>query len=174
MPGAVDRLMRLTFALALLALAVRAPGLSVTPMSLAEAVGEAGCIVHGTVTEVRSGRDQRDLPATWVTVRVARMLKGEPAGDVRFKQFGVAARAADGGLPIPFLPRYRTGWEVVLLLRPPSRHGFTSPVDASLGAYVVAPADARDRATAPAPGSIDAGTRDRLLRTLAALVEAGR
>jgi hypothetical protein len=157
-----------------LAGAARAPGLSVTPMSLAEAVGEAGCIVHGTVTEVRSGRDERDLPATWVTVRVARMLKGATAAEVRFKQFGVAARAADGGLPMPFLPRYRTGSEVVLLLRSPSRHGFTSPVDASLGAYVVAPAGARASAAAPVPGSIDTGTRDRLLRTLADLVEAGR
>jgi hypothetical protein len=151
-----------------------AAALSLAPMSLAQVVDEADRIVHGTVTDVQSGRDERGLPATWVTVRVARMLKGAAAGEVRFKQFGVASRTSDGRLPVPFLPRYRRGSEVVLLLRAPSRHGFTSPVEPSLGFYeIAADSDARGGSGGAAPARMDRAELDRLWATLERLV-AGR
>jgi hypothetical protein len=151
-----------------------AVALSLAPMSLAQVVGEAERIVHGTVTDVQSGRDERGLPATWVTVRVARMLKGAAAGEVRFKQFGVASVASDGRLPMPFLPRYRRGSEVVLLLRAPSRHGFSSPVEPSLGFYeIAADSDTSGGSAGAGPGRMDRAELERLWATLERLV-AGR
>lgn len=96
--------------------------------SLAEVTSAAGDIIEGRVVDVRSGRDDADAPATWVTVEVARTLKGRRARHRTFKQFGAAGR-------VPGMPQYRVGDQVVLFLHPESRRGFTSPVGMGQGVY---------------------------------------
>lgn len=105
---------------------------------LATVTAEAGRIVHASVTDVRSGRDERGLPATWVTLAVKRTLKGTHDSRLVVKQFGVMEPLPDGTITgLPDMPRYRVGDEVVLFLRPESAHGFTSPVGLSDGVYHV-------------------------------------
>jgi hypothetical protein len=105
-------------------------------------VRTAARIVHGTVVEVSEGRDASGTPSTWVTLDVARTLKGESQSRVTFKQIGVSTPLADGAVAwIVGLPSYRIGDEVVLFLRGESMQGFTSPVGFAQGAYRVA----RDR-----------------------------
>jgi hypothetical protein len=107
-------------------------------MSLPEVAGEATRIVHGTVTDVRSGRDESDAPATWITIDVARTLKGSVGRRLTIKQFGVAEPLADGTVTrIPGLPAYQVGEEVVVFLRDDSERGFTSPVGLGQGVYRV-------------------------------------
>ena len=107
-------------------------------MALEQVTHEAARIVHGTVVDVRSGRDDSGLPATWITLAVARTLKGVAASELTFKQYGVAEPLADGTITrVAGLPRYHVGEEVVLFLRADSRRGFTSPVGFSQGTYRV-------------------------------------
>jgi hypothetical protein len=107
-------------------------------MPLAEVARAATRIVHAKVVGVRAGRDESGLPATWVTVKVARTLKGLRARRLTLKQYGVATPLADGTITGPAgLPRYRTGEEIVLFLRAESRLGFTSPVGFAQGKYRV-------------------------------------
>jgi len=145
----------------------------VVPLSLARVTGLAARIVQATVLEVRSGRDESGLPATWITLAVARTLKGPHNQRITIKQFGVATPLPDGTITrIAGMPQYRAGQEVVLFLHGESRRGFTSPVGLGQGAYRVShgaagaqvrndaggPRDLTDflaeveqRATAPAP-----------------------
>src|SRR5690349_194699 len=97
-------------------------------MSLDAVTAEAGRIVHGTVVDVRSARDERGIPATWVTLDVARTVKGARVTQLTLKQLGTATPIADGSIGTTAgLPRYRTGDDLVLFLRTESAHGFTSP-----------------------------------------------
>ena len=116
----------------------------VQPMSLERVAQEAGRIVHGTVVEVRSDRDESGLPATWVTLAVARTLKGPHNARLTIKQVGVAEPLPDGTITrVAGLPRYRVGDEVVIFLHAESRRGFTSPVGLWQGAYRVSHANVR-------------------------------
>src|SRR5215510_10681166 len=102
------------------------------PLELAAA--EAVRIVHATVVDVHSDRDEWGAPATWVTLEVARTLKGAVPHHLTIKQFGTAEPLGDGSLTrIPGLPRYVVGEEVVLFLRADSARGFTSPVGLGQG-----------------------------------------
>jgi len=106
------------------------------PLELAAA--EAARIVHATVVDVHSGRDEWGAPATWITLDVARTLKGAVPRHLTIKQFGTAAPLSDGTLTrIPGLPRYAVGDELVLFLRGDSARGFTSPVGLGQGVYRV-------------------------------------
>jgi len=106
------------------------------PLELAAA--EAVRIVHATVVDVHSDRDEWGAPATWVTLDVARTLKGAVPRHLTIKQFGTAAPLGDGSLTrIPGLPRYAVGEELVLFLRGDSARGFTSPVGLGQGVYRV-------------------------------------
>jgi hypothetical protein len=141
---------------------VWAPPLRATmiePMGLEQIAHDAARIVQGTVTAVRSGRDDAGLPATWVTLAVAQTLKGAGAADLTFKQYGVATPLADGTITrVAGLPRYQVGEEVVLFLRGTSRRGFTSPVGLAQGVYRVGRAGAHPLARSElAPGQ---GARD--------------
>jgi hypothetical protein len=123
---------------------------------LARLAVEAAQIVHGTVVDVRSGRDGSGLPATWVTLEVARTLKGRRTARLTLKQYGTAEPLSDGTASrIPGLPAYGVGDEVVLFLRAESRRGFTSPVGLGQGAYRVSRAGPRPRVRAAAGGSQD-------------------
>src|SRR5689334_10541099 len=46
-------------------------------------------IIHGRVTNVTDGIDQRGIPYTQVTIRVAESIKGLVSGDYTFRQFGL-------------------------------------------------------------------------------------
>jgi hypothetical protein len=106
-------------------------------LSLAEVTAEATRIVHAYVVDVRSGRDESGAPATWVTLEVARAVKGSAGPSLTFKQFG-ADRLPDGALGVVAgVPRYRAGEEIVLFLRGDSARGFTSPVGLGQGVYRV-------------------------------------
>lgn len=105
---------------------------------------EASRVVHATVAEVRSGRDESGLPATWITLDVARTLKGRSTVRMTIKQYGVAEPLPDGTITrVAGLPRYAVGEEIVLFLRGESRRGFTSPVGLGQGAYRVSRAHGR-------------------------------
>ena len=106
------------------------------PLELAAT--EATRIVHATVIDVHSDRDEWGAPATWITLDVARTLKGAVPRHLTIKQLGTAAPLSDGVLTrIPGLPRYAVGEELVLFLRDDSAHGFTSPVGLGQGVYRV-------------------------------------
>lgn len=113
-------------------------------LSLEAVTAEAGHIVHGTVVDVRSGRDERGIPATWITLDVARTVKGRCASQLTVKQFGAMEPLGDGAIGgVPDLPRFRTGDDLVLFLRSESAHGFTSPVGFDDGVYRVRTDSAR-------------------------------
>jgi hypothetical protein len=107
-------------------------------MSLNEVTHEAARIVYATVSTVRAGRDASGLPATWITLTVARTLKGPATSSLTIKQYGVAAPLPDGTITrMAGVPHYRAGDEVILFLRGESGRGFTSPVGFLQGAYRV-------------------------------------
>src|SRR5262245_11431728 len=106
--------------------------------SLEDVVTRAERVVGGRVVAVRTGRDQRGLPATWITLDVFQTLKGPAATQLTFKQAGVAEPLADGGFfRIPGIPTFTEGEEVILCLRGESPRGFTSPVGFESGTFRV-------------------------------------
>ena len=143
-------------------------------MSLESVTAEAGHIVHGTVTDVRSARDERGIPATWITLDVARTVKGRRASQLTVKQFGAMAPLGDGAIGgVPGLPQYRTGDEVVLFLRNESAHGFTSPVGFDDGVYRVRTDEGRRVLRAPGGGASTDGV-DAFLDRVEALVRGAK
>ena len=125
-------------ALLLVATATPTAATMLTPMPLERVARDAVRIVQGRVVDVRSGRDESGLAATWITLDIARSLKGTDAGRVTFKQYGTATPLPDGTVTrVAGLPRYATGEEVVLFLRGQSRRGFTSTVGFGQGTYRV-------------------------------------
>jgi hypothetical protein len=107
-------------------------------MALDEVTSKAARIVHGTVTNIRSGRDESGMPATWITLDVRRTLKGRAVKQFTFKQAGVAEPLPDGTITrIPGMPRYSVGEEVVIFLHGESARGFTSPVGMGQGTFRV-------------------------------------
>jgi len=144
---------RLLIALGLaVAAATPSPATMLRPMPLERVTGEAARIVHGTVVDVRSGRDASGLPATWITLDVARTLKGRGGRHLTIKQYGVTAPLADGTFTrVAGLPRYARGEEVVLFLRGESRLGFTSTVGFGQGKYGVQRRGRRARVRRRAP-----------------------
>ena len=153
------RIASLVLAAALLiARAAPTHGTMVERLSLERVASEAARIVHATVVEVRSGRDESGLPATWVTLDVIRTLKGPHDARVTIKQYGVTEPLPDGTITrLAGLPRYSSGEEVVLFLRDGSRRGFSSPVGLGQGAYRVRHVGERPsvRRDAPPGGSRD-------------------
>jgi len=121
-----------------LAFAGSARGTMVARLPLDRIARDADRIVQGTVVAVQAARDEAGLPATWITVDVARSLKGARSGRLTIKQYGVATPLADGTIArIAGLPQYAVGDEIVLFLQPNSRRGFTSPVGFGQGAFRV-------------------------------------
>lgn len=136
---------------------------TVLRMPLARVAGESAKIVHAEVVDVRSGRDAHGMPATWVTLSVARSLKGKGGKRIVFKQFGVAAPLADGTVThVAGLPTWQPGDEAVVFLRAESRRGFTSPVGFGQGVYHVRRANGRARVLAAVPGAARADVPEDL------------
>jgi hypothetical protein len=141
-----------------LAFATGAPATMVARMALDGVTREAARIVHATVVDVHSGRDESGLPATWVTLDVVRSLKGPSTRRITVKQYGTAAPLADGTVTrVAGLPGYKVGEELVLFLRGESRLGFTSPVGFGQGKYRVARRGRRTRVRRELP---DGGSQD--------------
>lgn len=136
-------LTRLLLCLAIGAVVVTLPPLAratmtVGPLPLRQMTAEAVRIVHGRVVAVRSDRDERGLPATWITLEVLDALKGGAASETTIKQFGVADPLPDGtAASIIGMPRFTPGEEVVLFLYGESTLGFTSPIGLGQGVYRV-------------------------------------
>jgi hypothetical protein len=125
---------------ALVALALTAPARAtlLRRLPLAAVTQQAERVVQATVLEVRSGRDDSGLPATWITLDVARTIKGPAARRLTMKQYGTAEPLPDGTAShVAGMPTWKVGDEVVLFLRAESRRGFTSPVGFAQGAYRV-------------------------------------
>jgi hypothetical protein len=126
----------------------------VTRLPLDRVTQKADRVVHATVAEVRSGRDEHGLPATWITLDVRRAFKGGPRRAFTMKQYGTAAPLPDGTVTrVSGLPKFVAGDEVVLFLRPDSGLGFTSPVGLGQGTYRVRQAGGRRRVRAAEPGA---------------------
>lgn len=174
-PGCSRTVARLALAAALLvASAASTHGTMVERLSLEHVVREAARIVHATVAEVRSGRDESGLPATWITLDVIRTLKGPDGARVTIKQYGIAAPLPDGtATRVAGLPRYGPGEQVVLFLRGVSGRGFTSPVGFGQGAYRVRGTGKHLRVRRDAPPG---GTQDleEFLSAVARLFGRGR
>jgi hypothetical protein len=157
-----------------------APALATTVlrMPLVRVAAESKRIVHAEVVDVRSGRDAHGTPATWVTLSVARTLKGGKAKRVVFKQYGVTAPLADGTVTrIAGLPSWQRGDEAVVFLRAESKRGFTSPVGLGQGVYRVRRHGGRPRVLAAVPRAAGAQAPedlDEFLGKVERLVEAGR
>lgn len=110
----------------------------VVRLPLKRVAEKADRIVYATIVDVQVGRDVSGVPATWVTLDVARTLKGGARTRLAIKQYGTSTPLPDGTVTrVSGLPRYTVGEEVVLFLRPDSTLGFTSPVGFTQGAYRV-------------------------------------
>ena len=147
-------------------------------LSLEAVTAEAGHIVHGTVTDVRSGRDERGIPATWVTLEVARTVKGTHAPQLTVKQLGTTEPLSDGAIGgVPGLPHYHSGEDVVLFLRTESVHGFTSPVGLQDGVYRVRTEGTQQLLRGPDGGARDAAPAqgvDAFLDRVETMLRGGR
>jgi hypothetical protein len=146
----------IAFATTLLVLASIVPPAAATMLvkriSLSEISQSAACIVHATVSDVRLGRDESGLPATWVTLMVSRCLKGSAGDQVTIKQYGVSEPLPDGTVAgMSTLPHYKVGEELVLFLHGESDRGFTSPVGMTQGVYRVTGTGAQRRVRGDAP-----------------------
>jgi hypothetical protein len=110
----------------------------VLPVDLDQLVVDADRIFLGLVTAVDEQNDEHGIPGTYVTVQIARTLKGNTPTTLTFKQLGGQARPGGNALlRIAGLPTYQVGQELILFLRPTSAAGFTSPVGMEQGKFRV-------------------------------------
>jgi hypothetical protein len=67
--------------------------------TIVDLLNHAELIIHGRVINLTDGIDQRGIPYTEVTIRVAETIKGQASGDYTFRQFGLLKpRKMDSGL----------------------------------------------------------------------------
>ena len=85
-------------------------------------MGGSELILHGRVTGLTDGIDERGIPYTEVTLRVAEAVKGQSGGEFKFRQFGLLKpkRMADGRVNLMVTPpgwaTYAQGEETILFL----------------------------------------------------------
>jgi hypothetical protein len=101
------------------------------PQSLDQLTGEADTIVHGYVVSAKaeSHPQLKNLSTIVVTMSVLDTLKGRPQKTLVFRQYVWDLRAQKRALD------YRKGQELLLLLRPVSEYGLTSPVGLEQGRF---------------------------------------
>lgn len=104
-------------------------------MTISEMTAAAGTIIVGTVTHARSALDERGDPVTYTTFRVEQAIKGTPGGTFTIKQYGGVTSTAN--MLINHMRYFRQGERVMVMLYPPSRLGFSSPVGLDQGAWSV-------------------------------------
>ncbi len=105
-------------------------------------VDEARRAVLADVIDVRYGPDEREMPSTWVTLRVDDPVFGRlPArGEkLEIKIYGAPVSMPDGSrLFVDGTPRYRPGDRYFLLLLDDSAWGFTDTAGLYQGAFRIA------------------------------------
>lgn len=88
--------------------------------TIVDLLNHSELIIHGRVLNVTDGIDQRGIPYTEVTVRVAETIKGQVSGNYTFRQFGLLKpRKMDNGM-------------TNLMVTPPSWATFTKGEDTIL------------------------------------------
>ena len=106
--------------------------------NLAQLTEQAQTIVEGTVISSKAEPHPSfsALQTVVITMRVARTLKGQPAGVLTFRQFiwDMRDRASAAG--------YRRGQGLLLFLNKPNENGLTSPAGMEQGRFRLIPAAA--------------------------------
>jgi hypothetical protein len=99
--------------------------------SLDQLADEAEVIVHGTVSSARvePHPQLKNLMTVVINMQVAETLKGSPRRTLQFRQYIWDARDRLDSA------RYLKGQELLLMLGPVSRYGFTSPVGLEQGRF---------------------------------------
>jgi hypothetical protein len=126
-------------------LAARPAGAVNRRLDLATMTERAGTIVSGRITQLRAGShpQYRNIGVLFVTLKVEEVMKGAPEETFTFMQFTGQKLDNNGGKglsaaqPLPDMPSFRVGEEVVLFLYPPSSVGFTSPVGGEQGKFIM-------------------------------------
>jgi hypothetical protein len=106
-------------------------GANTAPADLDTLVHDAQIIVRGQVTsaKVEPHPQFSNLQTVVVTLTVNRMLKGEVASSITFRQYLWDARE------LPVFGGYKGAGEVLLFLNPVSPYGLTSPVGLEQGRF---------------------------------------
>lgn len=104
-------------------------------MTIPEMTSAAGTIIIGTVTQARGALDERGDPVTYTTFRVEQAIKGSPGATFTIKQYGGITPKVS--MLINHMRYFRSGERVLVMLYPPSRLGFSSPVGLDQGAWSV-------------------------------------
>jgi hypothetical protein len=99
--------------------------------TLDQLIDEADVIVHGHVLSARLEPHPQlhNLMTVVVTMNVQDTYKGKPASSLTFRQYVWNTSGGSSG--------YRKGQEMVLLLRPVSEYGLTSPAGLEQGRFQV-------------------------------------
>lgn len=127
----------------LMLLAPPAVATTMRPQNLADLVTHAQTIVIGTVETVTDGFDDRGVPYTEVTIRVAERIRGGEESQVRFRQFGLTKpRTVDGRRYLGVSPDGWPRWQerervMVFLARPAARTGLQTTVALDQGKMAV-------------------------------------
>jgi hypothetical protein len=121
--------------------------------NIVELLGQSNDIVVGKVAAVTDGIDDRGIPYTEVTLDVSEAIRGGISGSYTFRQFGLLAPrlSVDGRKKMmpapPGFPRYSTGEEIALMLRPSAAWtGFRMPAGVSRGKFNLSPGRAENDA----------------------------
>jgi hypothetical protein len=107
--------------------ATRAMALSLVEQNVVDLLRESDAIVVGTVGNVVDGIDDRGLPYTEITLKVAESIRGTLPVTYTFRQFGLMkARPMPDGkrlmMPAPDgFPRFASGEQVLVFLYPQAR-----------------------------------------------------
>jgi hypothetical protein len=106
-------------------------GANTAPADLDTLVHDAQTIVRGQVTsaKVEPHPQFSNLQTVVVTLTVNKMLKGEVASSITFRQYLWDARE------LPVIGGYKGAGEVLLFLNPVSPYGLTSPVGLEQGRF---------------------------------------
>ncbi len=117
--------------LMILGLFIAAKAQAALPVNIEDMVKASEKIVVGEVVKVKQGHHPQytNVSVTYITVKVAKALKGKPNQEFTFMQYGGKEEV------IADMPQYKEKEEVLLFLYPESRVGFTSPVGLEQGKF---------------------------------------
>lgn len=93
--------------------------------TIVDLLKQSELIIHGRITNVTDGIDQRGIPYTEVTVQVAEMIKGQARKTYMFRQFGLLKprKMGNGMVNLMVTPAawatYQKGEEAILFLHKP-------------------------------------------------------
>jgi len=106
--------------------------------SLDQLIEESDVIVHGSVmsSKIEPHPQLRNLMTVVVTMNVKETYKGKAGKTLVFRQY---VWNTNGGKS----SEYRTGQDLILLLRPTSQYGLSSPAGLEQGRFLVLPDNSR-------------------------------